>query len=330
ELTEEEQLKKSNAKAKRKEDRLQLTQAGVGELKLWLKDLIRIGLLELPNRNAAYFDTVIERMVDSKANGLAGWVRALKNLNFKAQNTWQNQALEIISKLFLLIRAAENLDHYSISEKLAIKSMLGWTFTQKELASDKNTISLKDHWLVMGSTIDIQDDLTIFRYWLQGLQSGQDALILEFENKFSNQANTTPILEGSVIEAELGFYPGLIPHRAFIKKQKEVHQSLNQLPPQSESWAVYQDKNLEALKQDPWTNNRAGFIKKVKILSSNQSLIAMDTNQNYKEISEELDEDKKSTLLLFSNNQYVSMAFVDRQQSILPLGLLQDQNYSVL
>ena len=329
EITEEEKEKRSSAKAKRQDDKLKLTQAGVAELKLWLKDLVRIGLLELPKRPPSYFDSMIERMVDSKAPGLGGWVRALKNLPFKDQHIWQDQALEIIAKLFLLIKAADHLDQYSDSEQKAIKGLMGWTYNQKELSADPNCISLKDCWLVLGSHAEMQDDLTITRYWLYGLDSGKDAIIIRFYNRFS-AAEQLPIVEGTVIEAELAFYPGFDPHRAFIKKQKEVIQSSGIEPQFMDSWQHYQDHLMQNVKANPWTNNRSGLIADVKIVKLTQGLIAVDKDQKYKLLSNELDEDKVSTLLLNSIGAPINMAFVHRNDGILPLGLTVDNKYQVL
>lgn len=329
ELTEEEKEKKSTAKAKRQDDKLKLTLAGIAELKLWLKDMIRIGILELPNRPAKYFETMMERMVDSKAQGLAGWIKALKNLPYKNQDQWQDQALDIIAKLFLLVKATENLDKYSEAEQKAIKGLLGWTYKQKEMSSDQNNISIKDSWLVLGSHSEIQEELTINRYWLIGLKSEKDALIIRFHNQYT-AAELIPIVEGSIIEAELSFYPGLDAHRAFIKKQKEVHQSLaHELKP-LESWNDYQIKMIAITQKDPWSNNRAGIIDQVKILRDSKLLMAVDRNKNYKILSSEMDEDKISTLLLNTTGEPTKMAFANRQDGILPLGLFMDNKYQVL
>jgi len=330
ELTEEEQEKKSSAKAKRQGDRLQATLSGVAELKRWLKDMIRIGILELPNRKDLYFTAMIERMVDSKAPGLAGWIKSLKNLKYNEERVWQDQAIAIISKLYLLISAAENLENYSTSDQLAIKGLLGWTYNQKDLSADDNTLKVKDHWLVLGSHQEVQDDLTIHRYWLYGLESGKDTLIIQFENKYTTQANLTPIIEGTTIEAELGYYPSLAPHRAFLHKQKERYQTVTHLPIVSPSWAAYSDSSLEILKQDPWSNNRSGIIAEVKLIKKENSLVAIDANKQYREITDDIDEDKISTLLLLSNSESITLSFVESIDGILPLGILKNQNYHVL
>lgn len=151
ELSEDVKKSREDSKTKRKEDRLKLVAAGLVEIKAWLKDLMQLGLLELPSRNSAYYDTMIKRMVDAKAPGLSSWIRALKNVDYKNEDEWQQNAMSIIAKLFLLISAAEKLDKLDQKESKNIQSLLGWTFNQKDILSDSTTVTVKDQWLVIGA-----------------------------------------------------------------------------------------------------------------------------------------------------------------------------------
>lgn len=329
ELTEEEREKRTANKAKRQGDKLTLTMAGISELKLWLTDMIRIGILELPNRPSSYFDNMMERMVDAKAPALAGWIRSLKNLPYKEQMLWQDQSLAIIGKLFLLIKSAENIDQFSASDQKAIKGLLGWTITQKEMLGDSSTLTCRDQWLILGSNAEVLDDLTVHRYWLYGLSSTTNALIIRFQNKFTT-VEQIPLVEGSTIEAELAFYPGLEPHRAFIKKQKETIHKLPQQPVALEDWKMYKNKQLQSLQKNPWLNNNAGIINQINVIKDSTSLIAVDRNNDYLKVSEELDEDKISSLLLNALDRPVNISFVQKNDGILPLGLFIDQNYQIL
>jgi len=329
EITEEEKGKRTAAKVKRQDDRMKLTLAGVAELKLWLMDMIRIGILELPNRRPAYFDSMAERMVDAKASGLAGWVKALKNLPYKEQHLWQSQAMSIISKLYLLVKAAENLEQYEIQEQRAIKGTLGWTYNQKELLADDSSISMKDQWLVLGSHSEEQEDLTILRYWLYGLDSEKDAIIIRFQSNFT-ATEKIPIVEGSIAEAELTFYPGLESHRAFIKKQKELSHILEKQPEALDNWTKYKSKQIGLLQKNPWFNNHADIINDINITKGATSLLAVDCNNQYQKISAQLDEDRTSTLLLTAIDKSINLAFVQKQDGILPLGFFSDNKYQVL
>ncbi|MFV0540539.1 MAG: SWIM zinc finger domain-containing protein [Aestuariibaculum sp.] len=327
ELTEDEKQKRFEAKEKRQDDRMKLVNAGLAELKVWLKDLIQLGILELPNRKPAYFETMIKRMVDAKMPGLAGWIRALKELNYKNQNTWQEDALSIISKLYLLVRSGEKLNELDENEKLNIQSLLGWTFNQKDMLQDKNLVSQKDQWLVLGETKEEQDDLKIQRFWLFGLESKRDAIIIHFESQYSNASIQFPIVKGSVIEAELVFYPATSPHRAFIKKQKEIFQKLPKPLELLPSWESYRQLKIQELKLNPWSNNRSNIIAQVKVIKEGNNLIVVDKDTAFKTIDKSFFGDSRSSLLMLTNNEEVNLSFVDMPNGIFPLGILHDNQY---
>ena len=68
-------IKDVKSKAKREAVRLELVKAGAAELELLLRDLLRSGLLNLPNRGNGFFEQAAARMVDQQANGLAQMLR---------------------------------------------------------------------------------------------------------------------------------------------------------------------------------------------------------------------------------------------------------------
>ena len=164
--------------------------------------------MTLPTKTPDYFENMAKKMVDAKAPGLAGWVRAFNNLNYKDKSVWQDEAIAIISKLHLLLQAFNHIDPANEVMANTIKSHLGYTFKAKELLANPTTKTQKDKWLVLGSTQEAGDDLTINRTWLHGLKSNQSAIIITFESRFSNVA-AVPLMDGSTIEAELAFYPDL-------------------------------------------------------------------------------------------------------------------------
>jgi len=329
EISAEELQKKSNAKVKRQDDRMKLVNAGLTEIDSWLKDLLRLGLLELPNRTGAYFDTMMKRMVDAKTPGLASWIKALKNLDYKNQNSWQKGAIEIISKLHLLISAAKNIDKLTLAEKKNIQGLLGWTFNQKDILKDTDSITLKDQWIVNGMTEENQDDLKIKRYWLFGTTTNQDAIIIRFETPYTNESST-PIVKNSIIEAELIFYPGTIPHRAFIKKQKGVIEKWATSPKSLADWKEHQKWKIHLIKSNPWCNNRSHFIQNVRIVKDGKRLVIVDRNHEFKVIDPTFSGDARSTLLLLTHHEICTISFVDKGETIFPLGILNTNKYTSL
>ena len=93
---------------------------------------------------------------------------------------------------------------------------------------------------------------------------------------------------------------------------------------------MYHEKLRTATQKNPWLNNHADLITEVNIVKESQTLIAVDRNSNYQKISAELNEDQTSTLLLNAIDKPLNIAFVQRQDGILPLGLFIDNTYQVL
>lgn len=70
------------AQAKRQENREKKVADGIEELLLWIKDIVRNGIINLPEKGFAFWEQMAKRMVDAQAPGLAGMVRALGQVNF--------------------------------------------------------------------------------------------------------------------------------------------------------------------------------------------------------------------------------------------------------
>lgn len=329
ELTEEEIEKKSASKEKREEERSTFVDSGVSELKLVLKDFIRLGLLELSTKNTAYFDGIAARMIDAKAPGLANWVKEFGKVDFKNKATWQEQSLELIAKVYLILKSYENINQLDTGFQSTLRNVIGWTHQTKDLLTDKTTLTQKDNWLVLGSSTEIQDDFTIIRTWLHGLQSNQNALILAFENKFSNNA-TQKFLDGTTLEAELAFYPDNIPHRAFIKQQKSTSDELPQEPQFLQNWLEFHDLKIKQLQKNPWLYSQSYLIKNVKLFGYENNWVIADSSKKYMRLNPTLEFEKILKLLLLTNHNTFSLAFTEQKDGIIPLGLFLNKHYQVI
>ena len=329
ELSEEDKKKRASSKAKRDGERADFVASGVNDLSLWLKDMVRLGLLTLPTKEPAYFESMAKKMVDAKAPGLAGWVRAFHNLNYRDKSAWQDEAIAIVGKLNLLLQSFNNMESSDELMSNTIKSHLGYTFKTKDILANPTTKIQKDKWLVLGSTKEEGDDLTIHRTWLHGLESNQSAIILVFESKFSNMT-TVPLMDGSVIEAALAFYPDTAPHRAIIQKQNGVQKELPIIPQFNKNWKEQHTQKVAFLKANPWASNRSYIIESVQIIGDGKKWLLVDVDNNYKIISKFYDEEKIMSILLMSNNKPVDIAFIEEASGIFPLGIFERIKYTCL
>lgn len=201
------------AQAKRLNAREELIADGSAELLLWMKDLVRNGILDLPEKGTVIFDHLAKRMVDAKAPGLSLLVKKLGNINFYKEG-WQSFFVSQLSQIYLVITGFKNRGNINTLLGEDIKSNIGFTYSQETLKEQKGTV---DNWLVLGKQVNEDDTITTERNWLYGTQSKQYALVLQFSIR--GQGIAFSLTPGLYIQAELVFFPSAVPLRAIIKNQ---------------------------------------------------------------------------------------------------------------
>lgn len=95
------------AQAKRQAMRHQKVLNGIDELEIWLKDLLRNGLINIPERAYTLFDGIARRMVDAQAPGLANRLKAIQEINFY-EESWKYKLTDQLGKLYLLMKSYRN------------------------------------------------------------------------------------------------------------------------------------------------------------------------------------------------------------------------------
>src|SRR5262249_22386792 len=68
------------AQAKPREKRIDRARAGLGDLSIWMHDLVRAGIGTVSGKGFDFFDGQARRMVDAQAPGVARLVRELGSL----------------------------------------------------------------------------------------------------------------------------------------------------------------------------------------------------------------------------------------------------------
>jgi hypothetical protein len=319
--------KSNKGREKTQAERMLSVQTGVAELELWLKDLIKVGLMELPSRPLSDFNKVASRMVDAKATGLAGAVKALAALNYNDSNAWPDKALKIIAKLFLLISAFKNLENLSPLWQITIKNLVGWNQSTKDLLTDPDAETVKDQWLVVGQESEENDDILIHRTWLVGCASNKKALILQFTTKFSKPENLLPA--GSIIDAQLVFFPSILTHRAIIKVYT-IRQTLQSQPSFFSNWEEVLTHISEQLAINPWINDLVVVLDQCRLTEQNGQWAIMDKDKCIQPADERFSLKSIMNWMALSGNRPLKLIFLFRNEKILPLGILDDLNYKLL
>lgn len=201
------------AQAKRKEEREKKVARGIEDLQLWIKDIVRHGLLNLPEKNYSFWENMAKRMVDAQASGLSAMVRALGATSFYEEG-WQSRFLDRLLRIYLLSEAYLHIKHLSEAQQAEIRTAIGFNQNLEELKSQKG---VRDHWLVLGMESSEENNLITEKTWLLGQTSGHYAMQLQFFVR--SQVPENRLISGLVYDAELVFFPGTVTQRAIVKEQ---------------------------------------------------------------------------------------------------------------
>lgn len=104
---------------------------GISELLLWIKDFIRNGLLNMPEKDAAYFENIARRIVDAQAPGLANMLRTLGEINF-CREGWQSELLNQLLRIYLVATCYTNSDQLpeGLQQDLRNSTPIPWRNTR--------------------------------------------------------------------------------------------------------------------------------------------------------------------------------------------------------
>jgi len=200
------------AQQKRAEKRQKKVAAGVEELQLWIQDTIRTGIMNIPARQYEFSTNITKRMVDAQAAGLAARLREMSNINFYEKG-WEETFLKKISKTYLLTSAFKNIEKFPPERQKEIQTLLGKSVTKDEVLKGK---TVRDDWLILGVISETEDRLRIEKVWLFGQKTERFAMILNFYA--GAQMPTQVYMPGSVLEAEVVYYPETFPLRILVKE----------------------------------------------------------------------------------------------------------------
>ena len=190
------------AQAKRQEKRHQNVLNGISDLETWMKDILRNGLLNLPERAYTLFDNMARRMIDAQAPGLATRLKEIQEIDFSSEN-WRSELTDKLGELYLLIRAYRNLERLSDEWRDEIRSQVGYTQPKETVLANE---PVADSWLVLHKRSQKINDINTDIYWFYGNRSGRFAKFLSFVAPGAIPSENW--LPDSVYEGQLCFYKG--------------------------------------------------------------------------------------------------------------------------
>ncbi|WPQ64244.1 SWIM zinc finger family protein [Chitinophaga sancti] len=309
------------AQAKRLQARQQKVADGITELMLWMKDIVRNGLLQIPEKGDAYWENMARRMVDAQAAGLAGMVRALGETNFYSEG-WQNAFLDQLLRIYLVVQGYTQSTELDEPLQQELRALIGFTQNQEFL---KQQPGIKDTWLVLSKQINEEENLVTERYWLYGQHSKQSALVLQFyvKNQTRPEVLITP---GIALQGELVYFPSPTPLRAIIKYPV----SNISLPAVSgmEGWAQVTDTETLLYKQMPVRSERPYIVQQLTPVQHNLQWWLKDQEERLMPLKAGYANIWK--LLALSGGQPLNMALLGKEQQYEPLGAWHNGSYKLL
>ncbi|MBL7910122.1 MAG: SWIM zinc finger family protein [Bacteroidia bacterium] len=308
------------AQAKRQQQRLKKIDNGVEELQLLINDIVRNGILNMPEKGPALFTNLTKRMIDAQAQGLAGMVRELAEMNYFKEN-WQNSFMDQLLRIYITITAFKNKETLNDNLSGEIKNLIGFTQSPEEL---KQQEGLNDNWFVLGKQTVQQEQLFVQRNWLLGINSGQYALVLQFYVR--SQLPELNLIPGSVVEAELSFYRSICPYRAIIKNTDKT------ISPKQitgfDNWNSLMKFEKEKYIRSPFIFELPFFINTVSLARLENKWFLNDVNNVSVPIV--CDENKLHALLAVSGGKNFSATLIGCEGVYEPIGIFINNNYFIL
>jgi len=312
---EETLARRASQKTKRSLDREAKVVAGLKELELWLRDLVRYGLAAAQTRSFDYWEQMAARLIDAQARGLARRVRELSRVP-QSGDGWIEELLSRVSALFLLLKAYERIETLSAATQADVRVAIGWNYKEDELPRE-NLVT--DEWLVLGQRTTGEEELRVRRTWLWGKRTARSALVLDFAAPGQHLA--LDLFPGTANEAELIFYPSNYPLRAALKKRVNTTRSLNGISGYSTSDELL-TTYADVLALNPWLEAIPAPLEAVVPVHRGERCFARDSSGRL--LSLRSDSTLGWKLLALSGGNPIRIFGEWNGQSLLPISAWAD------
>jgi len=308
------------AQAKRLQAREQKVSDGAEDLLVWIKDIVRNGILNIPEKNPAFWENMAKRMIDAQAPGLANMIRELGNINFYKER-WQTEFVDQLSRIYLLVKAYKNISTLNSDLQSDVKGLVGFSQNQDELKA-KNGIT--DDWFVMAKQVSQEDQLTVERNWLYGIQTKRPAFVLQFYVR--NQVPGITLTPGVVVNAELVFFSGMVPLRALVKQQ--FHSKTKSKPEGLKDWGEVVALETNYTQLNPFVNAYAFIVEQVRPVRYNDQWWLQDNKKKLMRMADNFPNAWR--LLSISGGSSLSLTISGKENNYTPLGAWHEGSYKLL
>lgn len=205
-------------RARNRAKRETLVAEGIAAAEQWIADQLERGLAGFDQRAARDCATLVRRLVDAKAGGLANRVALLPADLFGLPEDQRGlAAADALAKIYLIGQAYARQDRLPELLRADVRQAVGWTATREALLADPAVERIAGAWRVLAAREEIQPDrLRRIETWLECREpETRHAVLLDYV-PIGAGASGNLYLPGEILEAELAFYPSPVPVRAQI------------------------------------------------------------------------------------------------------------------
>lgn len=228
--------------------------AGLEDLDVWLCDRVRAGLAGM-DRSPAAFEAVAARLVDAQAPGVAAVLRSLPEV--AAGPDWPQRLLVELAQLRLLVAAHRTVDDLPEPLAASVRRHVGYPVAAEAVLAAPG---VRDRWMVLAVELTEEKRLHTRKVWLRGRGSGRWALVLDFHHGSpAFPADMPP--PGSLVDAEVHYYPGAAPLRAILGRRHADPEPFTTLPADSLDAAL--GGFAQAVAADPWLRSWPVLLSEV-------------------------------------------------------------------
>lgn len=304
------------ARAKRVAERAARIGAGLEELDLWLRDLVRQGLASAQSRPFRYWDDVAARMVDAQAPAVGSQVRRMAGV-VRSGEGWPGRLLAQAGRLHLLVQAWRRLDSLPVETQADLRTAVGWAWPSEDVLAGP---VVRDRWAVVGRAIVDEDRFRIQRTWLLG--SERAALVLDFAA--GGAPLPAELVVGTVVDASLAFFPGAWPQRALVATVRGPAETLYEWRG-SPSIDVALREHAAALAANPWLDRVPMILAGVVPVGGRRARDAGGTT-----VPLVMDEEGEWLLATVSGGHPVGLAGEWRDGSLRPMSVWAGRRLTVI
>jgi hypothetical protein len=255
-------------------------RAGLDELDTWIADALQAGLASFMPAAGERCRKIARRLVDAKAQGLAGLVDRLPaDVLAAPESARTDRLIERLALLHLIASAYRNQDRLDEMARADIRQVVGWPVTREALLADIGAPRVRDRWMVVNTIAEVQaDKLRRLETWLSCLGEGSPrfAVLIDFVPISLGKSGMAYTI-GDVFEAELAFYRSTAPLRAIIAAQTAPTLNGTPWPRPSDDVAGAIARLNATLAARPWSDDMPFAARGGRIVAAGKSLWLTDS-----------------------------------------------------